>query len=184
MLASASGELALVRELLAKHARTDPEDHERHTALWYAAALGSRDEVDALLSAGGIQLVIDARGLSVLHAAAAQPDAAVLEPLLKSGVRINDRSLEGDTPLLIAAARGHAEVVRAILARSPNLDSQNKAGDTALIVASRGGYTAVCHLLLAAGANTSLRNTAGVSAADVAADRGFSAIAKELSGKG
>jgi len=73
--------------------------------LWYAAAAGSRDEVVALLAAGATQEAADARGLTVLHAAAAQKDSAVLVPLLASNPRINARSAGGDTPLLIAAAR-------------------------------------------------------------------------------
>ena len=45
---------------------------------------GSRDEVALLLAAGASPKVADAGGLTVLHAAAAQADAAVLEPLLAS----------------------------------------------------------------------------------------------------
>ena len=39
MLACAGGEVALVKALLERHARVDAEDHERRTALWYAAAV-------------------------------------------------------------------------------------------------------------------------------------------------
>jgi ankyrin repeat protein len=124
------------------------------------------------------------KGLTVLHAAAAQKEAAVLVPLLGSNAPVNRRSLAGDTPLLIAAATGHAEVVQALLlVEKSDLDVQNKAGDTALIAASRGGYTAICHMLLGAGANTGLRNTSGVTAGDVALGRGFASIVKELAGK-
>ena len=94
----------------------------KRTALWYAAAAGSRDEVDALLAAGANPKEADALGLSVLHAAAAQQDAAVLERLLGADPPINQRSTGGDTALLIAASLGHAEVVKALLARSPDLE--------------------------------------------------------------
>jgi uncharacterized protein len=183
MLASASGQVELVKLLILHHARIGAEDHVRRTALWYAAACGSRDEVVALLSAGATQDA-DERGLTALHAAAGQKEPAVLAPLLGSDARINGRSAAGDTALLIAAATGHAEVVRALLAQKPDLDVQNKAGDTALIAASRGGYTGVCRMLVAAGADKSLRNGAGVSAGDIAASRGFASIAAELNGKG
>ena len=82
MLASASGQVSLVKALLAQHARTDAEDHDRRTALWYAAASGSRDEVDCAACRRRNQEAADVLGLTVLHAAAAQTETAVLEPLL------------------------------------------------------------------------------------------------------
>src|SRR5258708_3191554 len=100
MLASAVGAAPLVDMLLAHHARIDAEDHERRTALWFAAAFGLHEVGGALRSAGATPQTADSRGLAVLHAAAAQKRPAVLAPLLAAHARVNARSDGGATSLL------------------------------------------------------------------------------------
>jgi len=125
-------------------ARTPGEDrcHRSRTphGVVVCSRAGSRDEVVLLLAAGANSEVADVRGLTILHAAAAQA-ASDVSAALGSDPHLNRRDDLGDTPLLIAAATGHADVVQALLTRS-RPGCQNNAGDTALIVASRGATPA------------------------------------------
>ncbi len=181
MLAAAGAQQGLVDSLLLQHAQLEARDRLGRTAAWYASLAGS-PAVVALLAAGADAAACDSAGLSVLHAAALQSDARVLEPLFKANIDLNVRSRSGDSALIVAAAAGHAGVVRALLAQSPQLDIQNGGGDTALIAASREGFADICRLLVSAGANRAIRNRAGLSAADAAASRGFTALAKDILG--
>jgi ankyrin repeat protein len=109
MLAAATRKTGLVKLLIEHHAPADAEDDDHRTALLYAAGFGSRDEVELLLAAGASPKRADARGISVLHAAATQSNAGVLTPLLACDVPINQRDALGDTALRHSCQRRRRE---------------------------------------------------------------------------
>ena len=78
----------------------------------------------------------------------------VMAALAKGG-KVNDKSAEGATPLIVAAQKGHTDICGVLLAHGGNVNDQTSGpgGVTPLIVAAENGHAGICGLLLAYGSN-------------------------------
>jgi uncharacterized protein len=96
-----------------------------------------------------------------------------LEDLLKLGVNINSRSVDGTTPLMAAiecswltssAPKNITEIVRFLLAHGAAVNVQDNWGNTPLILTVQKGYKEVVALHLSKGADVNVQNENGDAA--------------------
>ena len=117
-------------------------------------------------AAGREARVIDT---ALLHAAQ-EGDAPAVASLLAEGARVDARTDDGWTPLMVAVINGHAGVVRHLLACGADVNARNGRGWTALRFAVSMGDTDAVRLLLEAGADPDARDEDGRTALMQAAE--------------
>jgi len=94
-----------------------------------------------------------------IHYAAARGDRAAVRSGLDHGVRINLRTADGQTPLMLAARNGHLSIVRDLISRHAGLEARDaRNGFTALHWAADRYHPAIVRALIAAGANVDAAN--------------------------
>jgi uncharacterized protein len=138
MRAAKSGDVEVMKLLLAAGADPMATMPNKSTALMFAAGLGWRDGSPAAPSydQGTVQEAVEAITL-----------------LLERGLDLNAANDNGDTALHLAATnRGAPEIVRFLIARGANLKAQNKRGQTPLAaaMASRRDLSHLVEILKAA----------------------------------
>ncbi len=143
--ASSGGHLEAVRVLLAAGADVDAVKEGR-TALLVAAAGGHVEVLRELLAAGA------AAGGDTLRAAAGEGKLAVVNELLRSGVRADAEAGIGLSPLAAAAYGGHRTVVERLLAAGADPNRPSPSGQTVLDLTVARGDVELARLLLASGA--------------------------------
>ena len=157
-------------------------------------------EVVTILFRGFDANTLDSQGRHGLHVAMLEGSLKVAKTLLDlSGTKVDTRSKNDETPLMIAALKGHTAFAKRLIARGADV---NKTGWTPLHYAATGGYLemikllldehayidtespnkttplmmaaeygseAAVKLLLKEGADTTVKNQLGLNAADFAA---------------
>jgi hypothetical protein len=145
-----------------------------------AAAGGSGEIVQTLLSAGAEIDACDANGSTPLHTAATTGKYEAVKSLLDAGADPEVReSQQGLKPIHFAAMMGHDAVVSALLEANADKNALDGDGSSALMYAADGGHTAVVGRLLDSGADAKLR-LHGTTALDAAIARGHSETAALL----
>ncbi|MCY4025134.1 MAG: ankyrin repeat domain-containing protein [Acidobacteria bacterium] len=155
MAAARGGGAGAVALLLAHGADPDARDGWRHqTALMMAAGnhephphvvrillahgadvhARSRSAAEAPFAGGGMRAV---GGMTALHFAARQNDAASVRMLLGAGARVDERAPGGITPLRMAIDHGYHDLVDLLLAGGADPDGADDAGFTPLHAALR-----------------------------------------------
>ena len=76
----------------------------------------------------------------------------MLGSLLKIGVDINAKNIEGITPLMAAAEHGYTEIVEFLLEHGADARQKNFDGETAFDIAVAAGHEGIATLLLQHGA--------------------------------
>ena len=102
-----------------------------------------------------------------LFDAVSNGDIDLVKDILDSGVAVDSRDNDGNTPLIIAA-ESEPGMVEQLLERGANVDQQNRNGVTAMIAAVKCEDTSIVAMLILAGATLELRDRKGRSAADFA----------------
>jgi uncharacterized protein len=152
--------------------------HGASTDVADAAKARDAAAVKALLKNGADVNAAQGDGMTALHWAAANGDAALAQMLLSAGANIRATTrLGGITPLLMASQAGHAQVVASLLAAGASANSATATGATALMLAARSGSTETVTRLIETGADvnvkekgfgqTALMVAAGLDRADV-----------------
>jgi hypothetical protein len=90
------------------------------------------------------------------------------QAFLRTGTKVNVRSVDGSTPLMWAASAGQLQIMRGLLGAGASLEETDKAGQTPLFYAASAQDVASVQLLLAEGANVMHQDTSGRTAADAA----------------
>ena len=146
-------DLGLVRILLDAGAKVDAVDPNGWQPLHVAITKRHPDIVRLLIArdAHVDALTADQYQQSALHLAVMDGDVEMSRLLLDEGACIEDRDVDGKTPLLTASG-GHVEVVRLLLDRGADIDAVDAFQWTALAVAADGGWFSVARLLLDRGA--------------------------------
>ncbi len=106
------------------------------TALMMAALKGHTDWARRLMERGA---KVDKDGWTPLHYAASGPERAMVELLLDKGARIDARSPNGSTPLMMAARYGSEDSVKLLLARGAGRALRNERDLTAADFARLAG---------------------------------------------
>ena len=87
---------------------------------------------------------------------------------IDSGVNLNVRNNNGDTPLIFAAQKNTAEAVEILINAGANVNVQDNSGNTALIYAASYNSGDVIDVLLENGADKNIINNSGHRASDYA----------------
>jgi thiosulfate/3-mercaptopyruvate sulfurtransferase len=118
MTASRSGNLKIVRALIAAGAALDAKNDDGNTALWLACYSGRTDVVDALINAGAAIDNRNENGATALMYAASSGKAAVLDRLLEAGADLTIETLDGFTVTDMAATLECLNLLRRAAAKN------------------------------------------------------------------
>ena len=133
--------------------RIDLPNNAGETALMMAALRDHDAWVSRLLAKGArIEGAVDGdgRGWTPLHYAAAAPGAKSLTLLLLRGARVDARSPNGTTPLMMAAQYGTEDAVAALLKQGADARLRNDLDLGPADFAQRGGRESLASRLAAA----------------------------------
>jgi ankyrin repeat protein len=181
-LAVRNNDLAALRSLV-KTADVNTKDQRESTPLMFAAAYGSLDAMQLLLSAGADVNAKNAFDATALLWCAG--DLAKVRLLVEKGANVNARSKQGRTPLIIAAAQdGNAETVKLLIEKGADVSARTQDENSALHVAAEANDTESVRLLLAKGADINAKNRFGDTALMYAAALGNIESMKLLLAKG
>lgn len=81
--------------------------------------------------------------------------------LINSGMDLNIRDEEGDTPLIKAVTHGRIQIVKELIDADVDLDIQGKKGNTALIWSSISYNIDIMKLLIEGGCDWNIKNNHG-----------------------
>lgn len=108
---------------------------------------------------------------ATIHEIARSGDLAQIQRVTLDGADVNERSIRGETPLMVAAIAGHGEIVSYLLQRGAAIDARNDSGLSALHAATYAGQTDIARLLIDKGAELNDgRNDFGVTPLHLAAE--------------
>jgi len=188
--AAASGDVAVIRNLVGASEGLDARDGNGRTPLHVAAFHGQAEAIRALLAAGANPGLFDNQRYDAVTIVSVTDDVPALKALLASGASAKLTTSRYDGTALIAAAHlGHDGIVRELIKAGAPLDHVNNLGWTALIEAvilGDGGkrHVETVRALLAAGANRNLADTQGVTPLRHARARGYAAMVALLEAGG
>lgn len=147
-LALRAGSLKVAEALLANpDLKIDAANRADETALMMAALRGNLEWAQRLLDRGAQP---NRAGWTPLHYAASGPEPKLLTLLLDRGAKIEARSPNGTTALMMAARYGAQDGVAVLLARGADPRARNDLGLTAAEFARQGGRDALAARLDAA----------------------------------
>jgi len=181
MDAATKGDLARVRDLLAKGADVNAMGRSGLTALMAAA---NAAVAEALIAKGADVNVKGPTGLTALTHAISWNRIDVAQVLLARGADPNAKGISGSQVLRDAAVRGQATVVRALLEKGADPNAKDDLGMTALLHAVALSHSAVVEALLDKGADPNAKDRYGQPALLLAAERGDEAGVRALLRKG
>src|SRR6478736_3037977 len=189
LIASAKlGEVARVKELLAKGVTVNTPDRRGLTPLMWATASGSLEVVQLLIDRGAVVDRRAADGTTALMMASANGFTDIARALLVRGadvaaarngvkarqlafdrghtdvVTLLDRAETLGGRLLIASGEGNDTAVRQLLTTGAPANVTNERGETALMMAARNGDLGILQALLSRGADGSMRDSQGKTA--------------------
>ena len=207
-MAAASGDVAKVRQLLAKGADGRAAlwlavqgGHEEvakvlvehgvnpnvpgeggKTPLLVAAAAGREELVGALLAAGADPNMRDAAGLTPLATAIENGHEGLAARLLERGADPNSEAGQGQTVLHAASRKGLASLCKELLRKGADKEARDAEGNTPLLVACAHGQAHTAHSFIEWGANPNATGERGRTAIQIALSRGYIQLARELAG--
>jgi len=190
--AAVNGDAAALRALVAEGVPVDTADSYGEPALHLAARLEKPTSVKALLDLGADIASRSPTGKTVVHYLAAYPKTLpLLEGVVSRGADINDRDMDGRTPLMTAVLRGHVRGARALLAlgADPLLRDDHGGSVVYHFVAGIYGFRtgeshaeqlALLRELMALGVDPNAPGPYGKTAVTVAAEKGLSDVIEAL----
>ncbi|XP_021926529.1 ankyrin repeat and SOCS box protein 3-like isoform X2 [Zootermopsis nevadensis] len=130
------------------------------SCLGIAARVGNEKAVQKLLKGGRHVNIGDNRGWTPLHEAAAASNIGCLHLLLKKGRRyVNQRTMEGETPLLLACMHQDSmELVCMLLNHGADVKLGNNENHTPLHEVCKNGKFQLAKILIEARANLNEKN--------------------------
>lgn len=155
--------------------------------------------ITRLLQRGFDPNTLSPEGLDGLYLALREPSLKAAQALIDwPKTRVETRTRQDESPLMMAALKGHTDMVRKLIARGADvnkpgwaplhyaatgghlqimeillehhafIDAESPNGTTPLMMAARYGTPQAVKLLLQAGADTAMKNQLGMTAVDFA----------------
>lgn len=116
-----------------------------------------------------------------LHQAVEANDEAAVKEALKSRVKINGKTKEGNTALHLAAKGGRCQILALLLKHKASHQVANNEGMTALMLATEWGHEACVKALISSGADAAAVNSQdGMTVLMYAAYRGHDTLVSIL----
>ncbi|KAF0690547.1 Aste57867_18063 [Aphanomyces stellatus] len=174
--ASNSGDIAVVRAMLAKRERQIDARHiDGATCLMAASRHGHVDVVQALLEHKADADAFDNAHQSALFSATASGHANIVHLILAY-----DAKTDGTTPLRLACERGNASIVEALVTHGASVDATSQDGMTGLHWVASHGFLDAALALVNCGAIVDLVTENGTTALMLASEMGHCTIANAL----
>ncbi|CAL1142940.1 unnamed protein product [Cladocopium goreaui] len=176
--AAREGQAAVVEQLISAGATVDAADEDgRGPGQLKRRAMSALERL-AALSANVVEFA-----RTVLHVAAENGQAAVVEQLISAGATV-DAATERETPLHFAAVKGHAAVVEQLISAGATIGRGpgrvfGSFCETVLHVAAENGQAAVVEQLISAGATVDAA-TERETPLHFAAVKGHAAVVEQL----
>lgn len=152
----------------------------RWTPLMSATALGSSQDVAAMLGQSSGVDEKDRFGRTALHLAAMAGDVQKAGLLLAQGCEIDATDQYGATALMIAAAKGQTEMLRWLIDQGADLEARGRMGNTALANSLSGGHQEAARCLIAAGADVESADDSGNTPLILAAQAGCADVVRRI----
>lgn len=102
--------------------------------------------------------------------ASRQGESSVVDELLKAGVNVNHRNMDGTNALWAAVVADSVGIAERLLDSGVDIDNQNENGASTLMYAASNGKTEWVRFLLEKGADTTLKSLDDYSALDLASN--------------
>ena len=194
IIASETGDVETVKDLLEKGAYIHTQDKDGRCAI-IAAAYQNRLKVADLLIAAGADVNMKDNTIQSAYLIATceiPPSDGYTEFLMKtlaSGADVHSTDSYNGTGLIRAADRGYVEVIKELLKTDIRVNHVNKMGWTALleaIILGDGGerHTEIVQLLVDAGAYVNLADKDGITPLKHAKNRNYTGMVKILENNG
>ncbi|XP_063927802.1 uncharacterized protein LOC135140972 [Zophobas morio] len=163
-----NGNLAFCEYLLEKKARVNVSDETGKSCLFLAIIFGHWEIFELLLKHNANVDAFDNEGTNCVHWAAEHGRLKMLEVLANKSKRaiIDEKCMNGSTPLHWAAHKGHNAVVDFLVEKGADVDEDDDYSRTPLCWAASDGHVSTVELLLEKGATP--RTISGMSALDFA----------------
>lgn len=161
MAAAKSGHFEIAKFLIEEGAIVDEKQRHGRTALMLAISHRHREVVKLLLDSGASLEVKDHAGWSPLHVAAGIKESeptVILSMLIERGCRIDEKNLNGETPLDLGIKKGHRAAVERLLESRAHTVYNNLDYTALLICAGRHGHVSILRLLINRGASIHARD--------------------------
>jgi ankyrin repeat protein len=139
-VAAESGDVVVIKSLLADCGNPNAKDDHNATPLHFAASGGNLDAMSILLKAGAILDAQDESGEQPLVWAVIKGQAEGVKFLIKAGAKVNTKSNFNQgglnrwryTPLHMAAAKGDLEIVKILVASGADINAKDGFYDSPL----------------------------------------------------
>ncbi len=103
-----------------------------------------------------------------------------VELLIKKGVNVDDKDINGSTALMGAAINGYIDTVKLLIDEKASIDVKDNEGNTALIYATIYGHRDIVKLLVEKKVDIHSKSNEGYTALNYAEKKGFEEIAAIL----
>ncbi len=149
MAAAESGNLNVVKLLIAAGADIHQVTANNESALWFAAQNSQTKVVQFLLKKGAKSDGVEkSTGESLIFRVAALGDLKVLSALLKDPkVDVQAVNANGETALFAAAREGNYEMAQFLIAKGLDPDQKNYAGESPAEIAMKNQYVQTTEIL-------------------------------------
>jgi ankyrin repeat protein len=146
--AAKTGNLELVRGLLAQNVPADARDYDSWTALMWAARNGSKEICQLLIDAKAQVDAISYDALTPLILATIEGRKKVCLLLIDANAQVDKKGKNGWTALMWAAWQGNRKVCQLLIDANAQVYAKDAGGWTALTCAARRNHHKICQLLI------------------------------------
>lgn len=174
-----------VENIIEKKIDVNVVDGVNHLTLLHVAAMtGNTDALATLLTHGAdVKKASEVTLLTPLHVAALHNQEKCFDNLLAKGAKLDEKDIEGKTPLHLAAEKGFINIVKIILShqlKNDLINIQDKKGNTPVHLAAKNNHPSVVSALLKNGANYEEKNKDGQTCLHLAAQNSDASVTKTI----